>query len=88
MVITITEFQRDLFSLVESAVQGEVVEFVHNGLRFRLVLESETTEPARQTLVQKPAATKADIADMMDATQQMSEEVKAALRRKWAEQTD
>jgi antitoxin (DNA-binding transcriptional repressor) of toxin-antitoxin stability system len=36
MVVSITQFREDLFSLVESAAKGEVVEFTHKGIRFRV----------------------------------------------------
>jgi len=36
--VTISQFRKNLFQLVESAATGEQVEFVHRGIRFRLVM--------------------------------------------------
>jgi hypothetical protein len=35
--VTISQFRKDLFTLVESAASGEAVEFIHKGMRFRLI---------------------------------------------------
>lgn len=38
MRVTITEFRKDLFKLVEKVIAGESVEFVHKGATIRLVV--------------------------------------------------
>jgi antitoxin (DNA-binding transcriptional repressor) of toxin-antitoxin stability system len=38
MKVTITEFRKDLFKLVEKVIAGESVEFVHQGTTIRLVV--------------------------------------------------
>ncbi len=38
MKVTITEFRKDLFNLVEKVLAGESVEFVHRGTTVRLVV--------------------------------------------------
>ncbi|SPE39286.1 hypothetical protein SBA3_3140034 [Candidatus Sulfopaludibacter sp. SbA3] len=38
MKITITEFRKDLFKLVDRVIAGESVEFVHQGVTIRLVV--------------------------------------------------
>ena len=37
MAPTISKFRQDLFTYVDSAAQGEVVEFTHKGTRFQLI---------------------------------------------------
>jgi hypothetical protein len=39
--LTISQFRKNLFQLVESAAKGEQVEFVHRGTRFRLVMPDQ-----------------------------------------------
>ncbi len=36
--VTISQFRKELFRFVESAANGETVEFTHKGMRFRLTL--------------------------------------------------
>lgn len=38
MKVTITEFRKNLFKLVERVIAGESVEFVHQGTTIRLVV--------------------------------------------------
>jgi antitoxin (DNA-binding transcriptional repressor) of toxin-antitoxin stability system len=38
MRVTITEFRKDLFKLVERVIAGETVEFVHRNTTIRLVV--------------------------------------------------
>jgi antitoxin (DNA-binding transcriptional repressor) of toxin-antitoxin stability system len=38
MRVTITEFRRNLFQLVDRVIAGETVEFVHHGATVRLVV--------------------------------------------------
>jgi hypothetical protein len=37
MAVSITRFRKDIFSLTEAALKGNVVEFVHKGVTFRVV---------------------------------------------------
>jgi prevent-host-death family protein len=41
MDVTITKFRRDLFTLVESALDGKQVRVTHKGRKFRIVPEAE-----------------------------------------------
>ena len=43
MDVTITEFRRDLFTLVESALNGAQVRVTHKGRRVRIVPEEKGT---------------------------------------------
>jgi prevent-host-death family protein len=46
MEVTISQFRRDLFQLIEKAAQGEPLYVTHRGRRFRIVPET----PARTGL--------------------------------------
>ena len=37
MVVPITQFRKDIFSLAEAALKGTVVEFTHKGVTFKIV---------------------------------------------------
>jgi hypothetical protein len=37
MVVPITQFRKDIFSLTEAALKGTVVEFTHKGVTFTVV---------------------------------------------------
>ena len=52
MTVTITKFRKELFSLVESALAGESVEFTHKGQIIRLVPEKKISKLARLTPMQ------------------------------------
>jgi antitoxin (DNA-binding transcriptional repressor) of toxin-antitoxin stability system len=53
MKVTITEFRKDLFNLVEKVLAGESVEFVHRGTTIRLVVpESRKSKLDRLTPLQ------------------------------------
>lgn len=41
MKVTITEFRKNLFQLVEKAIAGESVEFVHMGTTIRLTVPED-----------------------------------------------
>jgi hypothetical protein len=42
MAVSITRFRRDIFSLTEAALKGNVVEFVHKGVTFKVVPDRPT----------------------------------------------
>jgi hypothetical protein len=50
--VSITRFRRELFNLVEAAMQGEQVSFVHKGVRFKLMPEKTTDRLAHLTPLQ------------------------------------
>ena len=82
--VTITQFRKDLFTLVDSAAHGEVVEFMHKGFRFRLLsLDapmpnklSRITPLARDILVGTPGEVEA-------AHDQMSQEIVSDWEKSW-----
>ena len=49
MPVTITKFRRDLFQLIDQALRGEPVEFIHKGVIFRVVPATSTPKLSRLT---------------------------------------
>ena len=52
MEVTISQFRRELFSLVEAALQGEPLIFVHKGVHFKVVPEIGTNRLSQLTPLQ------------------------------------
>ena len=42
MVVPITQFRKDIFTLAEAALNGTVVEFTHKGVTFKVVPDKPT----------------------------------------------
>ena len=74
--LTITQFRKDLFQFVDSAANGDVVEFLHKGIRFQLMLPDakpvdkldRVTRLAADILIGSPA-------ELVDAHRAMSHEL-------------
>ena len=49
MKVTITKFRQELFSLVDRALGGEPLEFVHKGVVFRVVPEVKPSKLSKLT---------------------------------------
>lgn len=52
MVISITKFRKEIFNLADAARKGTVVEFVHKGVRFRVIPEGPTDKLGNITPLQ------------------------------------
>jgi antitoxin (DNA-binding transcriptional repressor) of toxin-antitoxin stability system len=79
MAVNITEFRRNLFQLADHALQGEPVEFVHKGIVFKLVPETQTSKLSRLTkeAVIAPGAS-------LD-TSELLKEMEAEWQQDWSE---
>ena len=42
MVVPISQFRKDIFSLTEAALKGTVVEFTHKGVTFKVVPDKQS----------------------------------------------
>ena len=42
MIVPISQFRKDIFTLTEAALKGTVVEFTHKGVTFKVVPEQST----------------------------------------------
>ena len=79
--VTITDFRKDLFKLVERAIAGETVEFVHRDTTIRLVVpEASASRLDRLTPRQ---ITNPDAPE--DAEQKLKTEMWKEIERDWAE---
>lgn len=52
MEVSISQFRRELFSLVEAALNGEPLSFVHKGIHFRVIPEVNVNRLSRLTPLQ------------------------------------
>jgi hypothetical protein len=52
MVVPITQFRKDIFSLAEAALKGAVVEFTHRGVTFKVVPEKASDKLSHVTPLQ------------------------------------
>ncbi len=81
MKVTITEFRKDLFKLVERVIAGETVEFMHQGTTIRLVVpEGRSTRLDRLTQMQ---ITNPEVPDY--AERKLQAEMWAEIDKDWAE---
>jgi antitoxin (DNA-binding transcriptional repressor) of toxin-antitoxin stability system len=83
MKVTITEFRKNLFKLVEKVIAGETVEFVHSGTTIRLVVpESRSSRLDRLTprTITNPSMTDKQ---HRAAERKMKAEMLAEMERDW-----
>jgi hypothetical protein len=52
VVVPISKFRKDIFSLTEAALKGTVVEFTHKGVTFKVVPEQSTDKIGNITRLQ------------------------------------
>jgi hypothetical protein len=52
MVVPITQFRKDIFSLAEAALKGAVIEFTHKGVTFKVVPEKASDKVGNITRLQ------------------------------------
>jgi prevent-host-death family protein len=77
--VTSTEFRKNLFQLVERALQGEFVEVVHKGRLVRLVPGDKPNKMSR--LLKRDTIR---VEDLDEAQQQLNAEMLALWDEKWA----
>ena len=84
MQVTVTEFRKNLFKLVEQAIAGESVEFVHQGTAIRLVVPKPQSRLDRLTprvITNSQMTAKQHRA----AERRLKAEMLAELERDWAD---
>lgn len=52
MVVSISQFRKEIFSLAEAALKGSVVEFTHKGVTFKVLPEDSTDKLGNITPLQ------------------------------------
>jgi antitoxin (DNA-binding transcriptional repressor) of toxin-antitoxin stability system len=81
MRVTITEFRKDLFTLVERVIAGDTVEFTHHGTTIRLVVpEARSSRLDRLTPRQ---ITNPELPD--EAELRLQAEMWAEIEKDWTE---
>ena len=79
--VTSTEFRKNLFQLVERALQGEFVEVVHKGRSVRLV---PGDKPSKMSRLIKRDTIRGSAEDLDRAQQELNDEMLALWDEKWA----
>jgi len=85
MRVTVTEFRKNLFRLVEKVIAGETVEFVHQGTIVRLVVpEAQATRLDRLTprTIANPEMTEKE---SRAVERKLRAEMLAEMERDWAD---
>jgi antitoxin (DNA-binding transcriptional repressor) of toxin-antitoxin stability system len=86
MKVTITEFRRNLFKLMERVMAGETVEFVHQGTTVRLVIP-EGSAPSKLDRLTPRQTTNPKTTEKQQkaAEKKLQTEMWAAIEKDWAE---
>ena len=81
MEVPINQFRRKLFALVEVALKGEPLTFVHKGIHFKVIPEVQTDRLSRLTPLQiiNPKHTDSDLQKT-----NLQEEMEKAWQEDWS----
>jgi antitoxin (DNA-binding transcriptional repressor) of toxin-antitoxin stability system len=84
MKLTVTDFRKNLFKMVDKVIAGESVEFVHHGATIRLVVEPRPSRLDRLTprQITNPRMTEKQ---HKAAERKLQAEIQAELERDWSE---
>ena len=86
MKVTITEFRKNLFKLVERVVAGETVEFVYQGNTIRLVVPAGSSSRLDRLTPRKITNPKLTEKQHEAVERKMRDEMFAAMKKDWADQ--
>ena len=81
MKLTSTEFRKNLFQIVDRALEGEFVEVSHKGRVVRLVPEDKTSKLSRLV---KRNSYNGTAEDLERAQRELDDEMRSAWDNKWA----
>ena len=81
MRVTTTEFRKNLFQLVESALRGELIEVTHKGRAVRLVPRA-TNQKLSRMISRDTINGSSD--DLERAQRELDEETRLAWEQKWS----
>jgi prevent-host-death family protein len=84
MIITISDFRKNLFQLMEKALTGDVVEVAYKGRTVRLIAETPGSKLDRLTPAQI-ANPKFSEADQERASRELFAEMQQEWEKDWAE---
>jgi len=86
MKVTITEFRRNLFKIVERVIDGETVEFVHQGTTVRLVIpEGSAPSKIERLTPRQTANVKMTEKQQRTAEKKLQTKMWAEIEKDWAE---
>ena len=85
MKVTITEFRKDLFKLVERVIAGESVEFVHRGTTIRLVVPEGPASKLDRLTPRQITNTALTEDEHRAAERKLRAEILAEMEKDWAE---
>ena len=80
---TISKFRKELFTMVESAAKGEVVTFVHKGVRFRLVPDLPPVDKLSRITPFETNIAIGTPEEFAEAHRKMTEEIVEDWEKKW-----
>ena len=81
MKVPITRFRQDMFKLVDSALAGEPLEFVHKGIVFRVIPEGRSSKLAKLT----PQPVLAPQADLAQSSHDLLKEMETDWEKDWSQ---
>ncbi|HZQ52680.1 MAG TPA: hypothetical protein VFB14_10815 [Bryobacteraceae bacterium] len=81
MKVSATEFRKNLFSLADRALEGQLIEIVHKGRTLRLLPQDAPSKLAR--LAQDPILKGVDPEEIEHALEGIWNEAKTEWGRKW-----
>ncbi|MBC8164908.1 MAG: hypothetical protein H7Y20_03425 [Bryobacteraceae bacterium] len=83
MPLAISQFRKDLFNLADAALQGEQVEFIHRGVRFRIVPELQ--KKSLQERITPMQVISSDNSNLEEGSRLLHEEMQRAWEKDWAD---
>lgn len=82
MTVTITEFRKNVFELVERALKGELIEVSHKGRLVRLMAEAENSTSKLARLVTRNTVV-GSFEELEEAQRNLQTENRARWEAKW-----
>lgn len=79
--MTTTEFRKNLFTLVDRALKGELIEIIHKGQTIRLV---PTNKPSKMSRLIRRNTVNGSLDDLDKAQQELDEEMRRSWESQWA----
>ena len=83
--VTITQFRKDLFKLVERAIGGETVEFVHQGATIRLTIPAARSSKLERLTPRQISNPNMTEEEQRAAERKLQAEIQAELEKDWSE---
>jgi antitoxin (DNA-binding transcriptional repressor) of toxin-antitoxin stability system len=81
VTVNTTEFRKNLFTLVDRALRGELVEISHKGQTIRLV---PTDMPSKMSRLIQRNTVNGSLDDLAKAQQELDHEMRQSWDSKWA----